>query len=329
MRVPPSQSLTTCAAARSACSRRFSRSARVTRVSRVPKVKVSTCGAACVSACASARFSSVRCFIEPETSISSSSLRGRGRRRSRLSLRNSPSLRTLSRSVRRRSANGPRRARIRRWPRRSGRRRGASRASRRSGSLAPPRSKRRSTSASARAAAWPDSLTSSANSGVVLAAGVLLDAQRLVALAFRLQRLAAEEMDAEQRVVGGAALRRDAERREARLPDVLQRARPEQADGGKERRCLFRRDGEAVGAQQRDEIDEGARRAREGRRARSRRRLGDQRVEARAHVGEVLLVLQRDADGAPERVRPARAALVEQASPPRPNRPPRRCRAPC
>ena len=69
MRVPPSQSLTRNEAAFSACSRRFSRSAGVTRVSRVPKVNTSTLPAACTSACASRMFSSVRAFIEPETSI--------------------------------------------------------------------------------------------------------------------------------------------------------------------------------------------------------------------------------------------------------------------
>src|SRR4051794_34301228 len=77
IRVPPSQSLTRCAAAFSACSRRFIRSARVTRVSRVPKVKTSALGAACTSAWASFILSSVRLFIEPETSISSRNFRGR------------------------------------------------------------------------------------------------------------------------------------------------------------------------------------------------------------------------------------------------------------
>ncbi len=56
------------------------------------------------------------------------------RRLRRPSRSTSPSLRTLSRKVRRRSANGPRRARLRRWPRRRGRRAGASRDSRRSAS---------------------------------------------------------------------------------------------------------------------------------------------------------------------------------------------------
>src|ERR1700687_6386682 len=45
---------------------------------------------------------------------------------------------------------------------------------------------------------------------------------------------------------------------------------------------------------------------------RSRGGLRDQCVEPGRDEGEVLLVLQRDADRALERVRPARAALVEQ-----------------
>ena len=165
MRVPPSQSLTRCVAAFRACSRRLSRKARVTRVSRVPKVNTSALWAAWSSACASFMFSSVRAFIEPETSINSNILRGRARRLNRPSRSTSPSLRTLSRKVRRRSAKGPRRARMRRWPRRRGNRAGASRDSRRSASLVAPCAKRRSTSASARAAARPDSLASSASGG--------------------------------------------------------------------------------------------------------------------------------------------------------------------
>ena len=139
----------------------------------------------------------------------------------------------------------------------------ASRVSRRSASPVSAGPKRRSTSASARVAAWPIRSTSSALERFVLAAPVLLDADTSSSFALR-QVLAfrAEEMHVEQRVIGGVALGRRGERREAGVADVLEIARPQQADRREERRRLLRRDREAVGAQQRDEGEEGlARRA--------------------------------------------------------------------
>ena len=134
MRVPPSQSLTRCAAAFSACSRRFSRSGRVTRVRRVPKVKTSAVPTACTSACASS--------CSPRCGLSSSRRRRSGAAACAAACRRSqPSepqhLAVVADAVTQGAAQvrqtGPRRARIRRWPRRRGSRAGASRMSRRSG----------------------------------------------------------------------------------------------------------------------------------------------------------------------------------------------------
>ena len=95
---------------------------------------------------------------------------------------------------------------------------------------------------------------------LVLAASFLLQADRLLVFALRpLDRLAAAEMDIEQPVIGRAPLRRWRERRKSGLADVFEAARPEQLDGRKEGGGLLRRDGKAVGAQQRDKGDEDAR----------------------------------------------------------------------
>ncbi len=247
-------------AAFSACSRRFSRSAGVTRVSRVPKVNTSTVPADCTSACASRMFSSVRAFIEPETSIRNRILRGRWRRRIRPSRSTSPSLRTLSRRVRRRSANGPLRARRRRWPRRRGSRRAASRDNCRSGSLvglarsgarpaprpAPPQARTR----------WPRRRAAVRPRRGLPPAGGPSPRPRRSACSIASR---AAEMDVEQPVVGRAALWRRRQGRKPGAADVLQAARAEQLDRRQEARRLLRRDREAVGAQQRDKGDEDAR----------------------------------------------------------------------
>ena len=115
---------------------------------------------------------------------------------------------------------------------------------------------------------------------LVLAASFLLQADGLFVFALRLlDRLAAAEVDVEQPVIGRAPLRRRRERRKPGLADVLQAARPEQFDRCKEGGGLLRRDGKSVGAQQGDKGDEDARGTRKLQVRRSRRRLRNQRVE--------------------------------------------------
>ena len=63
-------------------------------------------------------------------------------------------------------------------------------------------------------------------------------------------------------MVGGVALGRRCEGRKSSAADVLGIARPQKHDRRQERRRLLGRDGEAVGAQQRDESDEGRGRSR-------------------------------------------------------------------
>ena len=98
------------------------------------------------------------------------------------------------------------------------------------------------------------------------AAAVLLHAQ---VVRVGLGRLAAqfdgaEEVGVEQRVELLVPLRRRRQGRMRGAADVVEAARAQQRDGGQERRGLLRRDGEAVGAQQRREGDERLRRHREG-----------------------------------------------------------------
>ena len=77
MRVPPDQSWTASAARRSARSGSRPDSSRVTRVSRVPNTNASTRARAATAACR--YWSSIRAYgaIEPETSHTSTSRRGR------------------------------------------------------------------------------------------------------------------------------------------------------------------------------------------------------------------------------------------------------------
>ena len=204
-------------------------------------------------------FSSVRAFIEPETSISSRIFRGRVRRLRRPSRSTSPSLRTLSRRVRRRSANGPRRARRRRWPRRRGSRAGASRDSRRSASLVVLLRKAALDQRFGARRGKAGFVGLVGQRRLVLAASFLLQADDLFVFAVRLlDRFAAAEVEVEQPVIGRAPLRRRRERREPGLADVFQAARPEQFDGCKEGGGLLGRDRKAIGAQQRDKGDEDA-----------------------------------------------------------------------
>ena len=72
--------------------------------------------------------------------------------------------------------------------------------------------------------------------------------------------LRAEEVDVEQSVEIAAALRRRGEGGVGGAPDVRDRARAEQADGGEESGRLLRRDGEAVGAEERRKGEEGCER---------------------------------------------------------------------
>ena len=96
--------------------------------------------------------------------------------------------------------------------------------------------------------------------GFLVATAFLLQPDGFLVLAVigPLDGFAAAKMKVEQPVIGGAPLRRRRERRKPGAADMLQAARPEQVDGGKERRGLFRRDQESVGAQQRRKGNEHA-----------------------------------------------------------------------
>src|SRR4051794_20362834 len=98
----------------------------------------------------------------------------------------------------------------------------------------------------------------------LLAVSLVLQPNDLVVLGFAARKLvAAEEVDLEQVVIGGAPLRRRRQRRKPGLPDVFQSARTEKIDCREEGYGLLRRDGKAVAAQQGHEGDEGARGARQ------------------------------------------------------------------
>ena len=107
MRVPPDQSATVRETRASAASGRRSRSWRVMRVSRVPKVNVSTRPQPRASACDMWRSSRVYASIEPETSQRMTSGRrfGRGARRTRTA--GSPCVLSVLRSVARMSRRCP------------------------------------------------------------------------------------------------------------------------------------------------------------------------------------------------------------------------------
>ena len=97
----------------------------------------------------------------------------------------------------------------------------------------------------------------------VLAASFLLQANHfLIFRAGVIDRFAADEMDVEQPVVGRAPLGRRGERRQSGQANGFEAARTQQLDRGQECRCLFRRHGKAVDAQQRDKGHEHAGRVR-------------------------------------------------------------------
>lgn len=110
MRVPPSQSVTRAAAAARDASTSRPPSSSVSRVSRVLKQKTSTSRVstrAVYAKCSSAR----ECpAMEPDTSRTRTSRRGRRRRRRQQRRSSSPSVCTADLMVRRRSGTGPLRA---------------------------------------------------------------------------------------------------------------------------------------------------------------------------------------------------------------------------
>ena len=169
----------------------------------------------------------------------------------------------------------------------------------------------RPTSASTAVASCPASLTSSESSGSNAAGALLLHAHGLVVrLAERFAFLhLAEEMRAEQRVERGAALRRRRQRRMRGAADVRDRLRAEQADRRRGTRWSARARPQSRSPAAARETSRTAVPHAEGR---SRGGLRQNAVEPPGHVGQVFLVLERDADGALERIRPARAALMQQ-----------------
>ena len=119
IRVPPSQSSTSAATFRSASSSDGASSARVTRVSRVPKQKTSHRWSVRTVACAKTRSAREYAVIDPDTSRINTSRRGCRRRCRRASRTGSPPLRSARRTVRLRSSS-PSREGARRRVRRGG-----------------------------------------------------------------------------------------------------------------------------------------------------------------------------------------------------------------
>ena len=286
MRVPPSQSLTTCAAARSACSRRFSRNARVTRVSRVPKVKVSTCGAACVSACGE-RQVLVGALLHRARHVDQH--KQLARPRAALEPAQPQDLAVVAHALAQACAGDRRKARA---APASGDDRAAAAGGAAprapigaAGRSAPARSKRRSTNASPRAAACPDSLISSANSGGSSPPAVLLNAQRA-----RRSRL---PLPAPRRRGNGCGTAR--RRRRGAPAAALSVARPaclmSSSDRGPSRPMAARNVVVWSGATAKpltrssaDEIDKGARGARDVRRLAHAAASAMMRIQARPHM---------------------------------------------
>src|SRR6266478_47544 len=94
----------------------------------------------------------------------------------------------------------------------------------------------------------------------LVAAPLLLQPYDLFVLALVAPSLfPAEEVDSEQKIVGGAPLWRRRQGRQPRLPDIFRPARAEQRNRFQERRGLLGRDDKTVGAQQRHERNKGAR----------------------------------------------------------------------
>ena len=62
-------------------------------------------------------------------------------------------------------------------------------------------------------------------------------------------------MDVEQRVIGGVTLGRRGQGCETRPADIIEIARPQKDNRREERFRLLRRDGKAIGAQDRDKTD--------------------------------------------------------------------------
>ena len=264
MRVPPSQSLTRCAAAASACSRRLSaQRARDAGQPRAEGEDLDVAAPPATSACASCRLSSVRAFIEPETSISSSSLRGRC---APLQASQPQHLAVVAHAVAQGAAQigeraaprahapvaaPPRQARA--APRaQAGAARRPSRSPRSGARPAPRRGRRRarirwlrrraSGSSSPRPSSCRRTISSSSASAPRRAPRCRGNGCRTARSRSRAARAAARASPARR---GGCR----------------RVARPEQLDRREERRGLLRRDGEAVGAQQRGK----------GRRRRARR----------------------------------------------------------
>ena len=202
-------------------------------------------------------FSSVRAFIEPDTSISNRILRGRGRRRKRPSRSTSPSLRTLSRKRTAQIGEGAAAcapAPVTAPPRQAGRRLARQPSQRVSGRIARKAALDQGFRARRGKAGFIGLV---GERRLVLAAAFFLQANDLFVFAISLfDRFAAAEVEVEQPVIGRAPLRRWRQRREPGLADMFQAARPEQIDRCEECRGLLRRHGKSVGAQQRDKGDE-------------------------------------------------------------------------
>jgi hypothetical protein len=98
----------------------------------------------------------------------------------------------------------------------------------------------------------------------VRAAPIFLDANNIFLFAFRqILPFSAKEMHVEQRMVGGVTLGRRGQGRKTGPADIFKIPRPQENNRREERLRLLRRDGKAIGAQDRDKTDErldGARR---------------------------------------------------------------------
>ena len=168
-RVPPDQSGTVSPAATSARSGSRSRSARVTWVSRVPTVNVSTtpplAAAAWVKRWASRSSASAYPLIEPDTSTSSTTRRGRMPRRRQAISAGSPIRRRLARRVRE-ASTWPRCQRWCRAVRRSGGARAQGREHRGQPVLLGRPTARRRRGAAAPRCRWPSARTTSSVVGL-------------------------------------------------------------------------------------------------------------------------------------------------------------------
>ena len=108
MRVPEAQSTTRCAAAASACWGSRVRNSSVSRIRRVPKTNTSTPRPEPTTACRNSSSARVYASIDPETSQSTTSLRGTSMRRRKVRSIGSPPRASERRARRRRSSLRPR-----------------------------------------------------------------------------------------------------------------------------------------------------------------------------------------------------------------------------